>query len=150
LFAVNARTKTLDLFSAPMDDDGLFDLSGKPLDADGNVEPDASLTLALDAAGAKVALTLAGAPSATLYTLHERVRSSSGDTLALKRVARVMLAQPVMRDATKLEVATLDFALGKDGRLAQLDGEIVATPVAPADYGLQFADAAYLSIPDNG
>lgn len=164
-FAVNARTGMLDLFSFPMDEDGLPDLTGAKLDDAGNVVPEASTTLeagevgeadepgadtAGNAAGdAAVALRLTGVPSAVLYTLHERVRATAGDDLLLKRTARVMLAQPVTRPDGPLEYATLDFTLGKDGRLARPPERTVVTPVSPANYALHFGRSAYLSLPAN-
>lgn len=67
----------------------------------------------------------------------------------LKRTARVMLAQPVTRPSGPLEYVTLDFALGKDGRPAQLPGRTVVTPVSPANYALHFSDSAYLTLPES-
>jgi hypothetical protein len=151
-FAANARTGTLDLYSFPMDEDGLPDLTGAQLDAAGNVVPDVSAALEFEpspAADAAVALAPAGVPSAAFYTLHERVRATAGDDLLLKRSARVMLALPVTRPGGPLEYATLDFAVGKDGRLAQLPARTVVTPVSPANYALHFSDSAYLSLPDH-
>ena len=144
IFAVNSTTGRLDLFSFPMDESGLFDLTGAELDAGGNVKPDVSVALKLNSAG----LPLAGMPSATLYTLRERVRSTGGDELLLKRTARVLVSVPVQRST--LEVATLDFALAKDGSLARIAADTAVSPVKPADYALQFTADAYLGLPASG
>ncbi|WP_326647367.1 LamG domain-containing protein [Streptomyces sp. NBC_01750] len=149
-FAVNSRTGKLDLFSFPMDDNGLFDLTAAALDAQGNVAPDVSVTLNLgEGFDTDLPLTPAGSPSATLFTLRERVRAASGDDLLLKRTARVMLAQPVSRSGDALRFVTLDFALGKDGRLAQIPPDTTVTPVDPANYALRFSDSAYLALPEH-
>jgi hypothetical protein len=148
-FAVNAQSKRLDLFAFAMDPDGLFDLSDKPLGADGNVLPDVTVALTLSDGGNSVPLTLAGGPAATLYTLRERVRTTPGSSLLLKRTARVLLTQPVTRPGSdRTEIATLDFALGKNGRLARIAPETSATLVAPANDALEFAATAYLALPN--
>lgn len=145
-FAVDADTGTLDLFSFPMDEDGLPDLTTSLLDGSGNVVPDVSAVLSLDAEDG-APLALAGVPAAVIYTLHERVQATSGDDLMLKRAARVMLAQPVTGPDGRVRYATLDFALGKDGGLARLPEQTVVTPVSPVDYALHFTASAYLNLP---
>jgi len=149
-FAVNARTHTLDLYSFPMSEDGLFDLTKAPLDGKGQVKPDASVTLTLAQPGAdSTPLALAGVPSATLYTLRERVTVASGDDVLLKRTARVMLVQPVSAPGGALQLAALDFALAKDGKLAGIPAQTTVTPVQPANDALQFSGNAYLTLPDH-
>jgi large repetitive protein len=149
-FAVNSATKTLDLFSFPMDENGLFDLTETVLDSAGNVEPDAALTLSWqDGSGTEVALELSGSPAATMYTLRERVRAAGGDDLLLKRTARIMLVQPVRQAGGELQLATIDFALGKDGTLSRVPASTVLGTVQPANDALQFNDSAYLCLPAN-
>ncbi|WP_186526322.1 LamG-like jellyroll fold domain-containing protein [Leekyejoonella antrihumi] len=145
--AVNAPNGTLDLFSFPADENGLPDLAGVKLAEGGTIDPDATIALTLDQDGAQIPLDLAGRPSATLYTLRERVKATSGSDLLLKRSARVMLAQPVRRTDGALQIATLDLALGTGGRLARLPETTSASLVQPANDALQFANAAYLQLP---
>jgi large repetitive protein len=148
--AVNARTHMLDLYSFPMSEDGLFDLTKAALDDRGQVKPDASITLTLTRPdGGSAPLALAGIPSSTLYTLRERIRVSSGDDVLLKRTARVMLVQPVTASGGTLQLATLDFALGKDGRLARVPAQTTVKPVQPANDALQFSSNAHLTLPDH-
>jgi hypothetical protein len=149
-FAVNKASERLDLFSFAMDEDGLFDFTGMPRNEHGNVLPDASVRLTYqDTNGGKVSLALAGKPAACLYSLRERVLTSSGDDLLLKRTARVMLAQPVKQGGGALQFATIDFALGKDGRLAKLGPDMVATTINPANDALQFSNSAFLHLPQS-
>ena len=147
-FSINAQSKRLDLFSCPMDDSGLFDLSKKPLDSQGMIPPDVSVALTFSDGEPAVPLPYAGAPSSTLYTLNERVQASNGDSLLLKRTARVLVTLLVERAAQQLGVATLDFALAKTGKLAQIARDTVVSIVRPANYALQFSKSAYLSLPN--
>jgi large repetitive protein len=150
IFAVNTRTHTLDFYSFPMSEDGLFDLAAAAVDSHGQVKPDASAALTLaQPGGDSVPLALAGVPSATLYTLRERVKVASGDDVLLKRTARVMLVQPVTAPGGALQLVALDFALAKDGRLASIPAQTTVTPVQPAGDALQFSSNAYLSLPDH-
>ena len=150
-FTVNAHTKTLDLFAFAMDENGLFDVSDKPLGPDGDISPDVSVKLTLTAIDNPIPLEFAGAPTATLYTLRERVRTTPGTDLLLKRTARVLVAQPVKRQgAAQVEVAVLDFALGKNGQLAQIRPDTSVSIVSPANDALQFAATAYLGLPNAG
>jgi hypothetical protein len=149
-FTVSDRTHTLDLYSFPMSQDGLFDLAEASFDDRGQVKPDASITLTLAKPdGGSVPLSLAGVPGATLYTLRERVQVASGEDVLLKRTARVMLVQPVTQPSGALQLATLDFALGKDGHLARLPAQTTVKAVQPANDALQFSSNAHLTLPGN-
>lgn len=148
-FWVDAQSKRLDLFSCPMDDGGLFDLSMKQVDDQGNIPPDVSVALTFDDGGTGVPLPLSGVPSSTLYTLNERVLGSDGDSVLLKRAARVLLTLLVDRSGQQPGVATLDFALSKDGALARIKPDTTVSTVRPANYALQFSKTAHLSLPNN-
>ena len=85
-------------------------------------------------AGREVATGL----SALLY--HQQEKAASGYDRAakpLKQAARVMLAVGTKRaNKRTAEVAVLDFGVGADGRLAQLDGEVaLANRSAPRPDG---------------
>ncbi|MBB5866794.1 hypothetical protein F4553_000173 [Allocatelliglobosispora scoriae] len=150
-FAVNTRTGRLDFFSFPMDADGLFDLTDAIGD-DGTIEPDVSVRFSLDDPTAGILpLTIVGAPSATEYTLRERVRTTSGEGLMLQRATRVMLALPVTGVPGTDQAprfATLDCAIAKDGSLVLPPAETTVAAIAPANYALGFSDGAYVSLPD--
>jgi len=60
-----------------------------------------------------------------------------------------MLVQPVTAPGGPLQLATLDFALAKDGRLANIPAQTTVTPVQPANDALQFSANAYLTLPDH-
>ena len=149
-FAVNDVKKTLDTFSYPVDASGLPDLTKADVDKDGNAVPDMSLSLVLRSEGGETDLTLDGAPTASLFTLHERVRATGGDDLLLKRTTRDLLAIPVLTATQERRFATLDFALGKDGKLARPPARTVVTAVEPANYALQFDAGTYLGLPSSG
>lgn len=150
-FAVDSQTGKLNLFAFPMDDNGLFvfDLKQLKVDSNGVIEPDVSVELKLKNGSKSEPIPCAGVPSSTLYTLHERVSADNGDSLLLKRTARVLVSIPVNRGADGPGVATLDFALSTDGNLAQIEPITMASLVFPADNGLQFGGSAYLTLPNN-
>ncbi|HTV73659.1 MAG TPA: hypothetical protein VME66_08160, partial [Candidatus Acidoferrales bacterium] len=147
-FAIDDATKRLNLFCFPMDEVGLFDLSEQPLDEEGNIAPDASIALQFSSGGSVVPLRYAGAPSATMYTLNERVESTSGDSLLLKRTARVLVSLPVTKADDTRWISTLDFGLSKDGTLARIADDTTVSTIDPADYALQFAGGTYLTLPN--
>ena len=146
-FAVGAAG-ALNCFSFPVDEFGLPDLTGARLDESGEVEPDMSLTFSLQTkTSAPAPLPIAGAPTACLFTLNERVRATGGDDLLLKRATRDLVAFPVIAPDGKRRFATVDFALGKDGRLARLPQHTDVTPVVPGNYALEFSSGNFLGLP---
>lgn len=154
IFAAGAGK--LDLYSFPMDEDGLMDFGAvAPPEAGGAIGRDVSIELTLAQAPENVALLPAGAPAAAIYALRERTSASGGDDVLVKRTTRVMVAMPVRAaapagavqdDGAGLSVATLDFALAKDGTLAGITPQTTLGEVTAAPNGLQFVDGASLEL----
>lgn len=142
IFSANAATGTLDSYSVLRAADGTFDLTGAIDPATKTVKPDARFALT-DAGGAS--LTLAAGPGAALYMRQERLKDEYGRFQVLKKEARVMVAVPTGTDG---RLAVLDFALGRDGRLAQV-AQTLACGVPPVGTSLAFdaATGVYATLP---
>lgn len=125
----------LRLFRFPASDTGLFDLTGQTVGDDHRILPDSRFSLIRD--GSAAALPLTGAPRLVTYQKHERILQPDGSSLGVKRATRVMLAQAVAENG-KVLTATLDSAVGADGRMARLNGPVSATTLTPAPFDLGF------------
>lgn len=128
-------TNEIRLFNFPANDVGLFDLTGKKVDANHRILPDSRFSLKRD--GGSDALALAGAPRAVTYMKHERVVQPDGTSIGVKRATRVMITQAVSEGGKTL-TATVDSAVGPNGVMAKLDGPITATSMVPAAFDLAF------------
>ncbi len=149
-FAVDSVTGRLNFFSIPMNDLGLFDLTGKPLDASGNILPDQSIALYLNEHLPAQLAPFAYGPSALVYSVQERLTSANGESTLLKRSGRTMVAIGVNAPGLGVRVATLDLGISKSGALAQAPENLVATLVSPANYALDFGQSAYLTLQNHG
>jgi hypothetical protein len=130
ILAVNSTTAKLDSFSIVRADDGLFDTTDAIDPATRSVLPNASFSLTCGDA----ALAFAGGPAAVLYNRQERLKDGYGRAQLLKKQARVLVAIPTGTDG---KVAAVDFAVGKDGRLAQVAQTLPVAP-PPVDTSLTF------------
>ena len=126
-------TNEIRLFNFPANDVGLFDLTGKKVDANHRILPDSRFSLKRD--GGSGTLTLAGAPRAVTYMKHERVVQPDGTSIGVKRATRVMITQAVSEGGKTL-TATVDSAVGPNGVMAKLEGLITATSMVPAAFDL--------------
>lgn len=131
------------LFNFPASEAGLFDLTGKKVDAQHRILPDSRFSLQRE--GTTGALPLAGAPRAVTYMKHERVVQPDGTSIGVKRATRVMIAQPISENSKTL-TATIDSAVGPSGVMARLDGPIVATAMVPAAFDLAFDGLSELGL----
>lgn len=125
----------LRLFRFPANEAGLFDLTGKAVGDDHHILPDSRFSLKRE--GAADTLPLTAAPRLTTYMKHEKVMQPDGSSLGVKRATRVMIVQTVTENGKTLS-ATLDCAVGADGRMARLSGPVSATALTPAPFDLSF------------
>ena len=151
-FAYNNSTAKIDLFSFPMDENGLFDLIEKTLDNNLQIPPDASFDLKEKTDGDPADLSFVYAPSATLYYKQERVQSKSGESKLIERNARVMLSLPVTpkdENEEPVRVATVDFSISKSGHLSGIQSGTVLEKIAPSNDTLEFYENSYVKLPNN-
>lgn len=135
--------KRVDAYELRLDAAGLFSLGDKTY-VDGHIPPDFSYSL-VDATGA--ALALDGRPASALYLKQERVRNSEGASFTVKRSGRVMIAHKAAQGQSAATLATVDLAIGTDGRLARPAAQLRVDPVAVANYTLAFDTGSYVEMP---
>ncbi|MFL9584104.1 LamG-like jellyroll fold domain-containing protein [Stenotrophomonas sp. AB1(2024)] len=133
----------VDGYELRLDAAGLFSLGDKT-HVDGRIGPDFSYGL-VDAAGTP--LVLHGRPASTLYLKQERVRGSDGSSFTVKRSGRVMIAHKATCGASPATLATVDLAIGTDGRLARPAAALKVDPVGVANYTLVFDPGTYVDLP---
>jgi hypothetical protein len=119
ILAWNSNTKNLDVWSIRRSGNGLFDLADT-INANGQVLPSATLH------PADTSRSFATGPAALYYHRQEWLKDEHGTKRLYDRTARVMVAIP---SGTDNKIAVLDFAAGKDGRIAAVNG---ALPIASA------------------
>ncbi|MCE8006855.1 LamG-like jellyroll fold domain-containing protein [Aestuariivita sp.] len=137
-----ARTG-INLFNFPASENGLFDVTGKPIDEAYRIKPDSTFSV-LPKAG-EAPLKVAYAPRAAVYVKHEKVVQPDGSSIGVKRAARVMITLPVDVGAA-VQTATIDTAVGTTGVMANLSGDIVTTDLVPAEFDLMFNGVSYLAL----
>ncbi len=140
---VDAAQTGISLFNFPANENGLFDITGKPIDKTYRIQPDSTFSVLAKAGGDP--LDVQYAPRAAVYVKHEKVVQPDGSSIGVKRAARVMITLPVIVDQ-KVQTATIDTAVGTTGVMANLSGDIVATKLAPAEFDLMFNGVSYLSL----
>ena len=149
-FAYNNITQKMDMFNFPMDESGLFDLTGKTLDANYEIPPDQSFILQENPNGTGVqALTLLFQPTVAFYSKQQRVKSLDGESSLIKRNGRVALANVVKGTDDTNKTAIIDFAVSNRGTLAEIGSEVVISKINPANYTLDFDSYAYLNLENN-
>lgn len=126
IFAHNAETGRIELFSVRRSRDRLFDLADYTVEEGSLDDPQPrqisgliKRTLILrNEAGEE--LTPADAPTATRFCLQSEMTTQDGDTSFIKAGVRVMLAVPVSEGESST-LASLIFGVRTDGTLAQID-----------------------------
>jgi len=143
IFAEDTSDGRLNSFSIARSTDGLFDLADV-IDEEGNVPPDRRFQLKSPSGDI---LALQSGCDAALYNQQEWQIDAYGVTTLQKRETRVMLA---LAAGAARHVAIVDFAVGKDGFLAQGPDELVVTSLPVIGTALAFTrDAATsVDIPD--
>jgi hypothetical protein len=132
IFAHNAETGRIELFSLRRSRDRLFDLADTTVEEGSLEDPQPrqipgliKRTLILrDEAGEE--LTPIEAPTATRFCLQSEMTTQDGDTSFIKAGVRVMLAVPVQAMGsvdTSPTLASLIFGVRTDGTLAQIDDQ---------------------------
>jgi hypothetical protein len=149
IFAYNNASQKMDLFSFPMDENGLFDLTGKKLDENHEIPPDYSFILYEQVEAGEQTLGFLFQPSATFYVKQQRVKDDSGESLLIKRNGRVMLSTAAQGSDGKVKTAIVDFAVSSEGTLAEIEERVLVPEIPPANYTLDFDDFAYLTLDNN-
>ena len=130
IFAQQGAGDPLRSFSIPRSSDGAFDLS-EVIDPDTNtVPPERAFSLQSD--GKPLALTTG--PDAVLYHQQEWLPDDEGRLTLQKLEGRVMLAA----GAGAVGLAVVDFAVGVDGRIAQIEETVPMTPAPAVGTALDF------------
>ncbi|WP_415401503.1 LamG-like jellyroll fold domain-containing protein [Tateyamaria sp. SN3-11] len=140
---LDAAKTGVHLFNFPASENGLFDVTGKPVDAAYQIQPDSTFSVLPKAGGDPLAL--AHAPRAAVYVKHEKVVQPDGSSIGVKRASRVMITLPVTV-GEGVQTATIDTAVGTQGVMADLSGDIVTTDLVPAEFDLMFNGVSYLSL----
>jgi large repetitive protein len=150
IFIVDHADNRLDLFNFPLDNNGNFIFTGRAFDADNKILPDSRFTIEADKAGSR--FTLNGMPSAVYYQKQERVLDASSNSYLIKRTGRLLLALNGSLSAAAAPsdntLVTIDFSVAVDGTLARPANKLVAGPVGPANYAVEFGDLSYLQFQD--
>jgi len=154
IFGHDTTTGRITMFSFGRDETGLFDLSGKDVDPETKtIPPDATFALTIREGETNVPVDVVTGLTASVYYKQERATTDGGDDVGLKRSGRVLLAcgvTPRAALAPTRYTATLDFAISRDGTLAEIEPDTVLGRIDPADHTLFFDDAAYITLADNG
>ncbi|WP_063847318.1 LamG-like jellyroll fold domain-containing protein [Burkholderia pyrrocinia] len=131
IFAYDGGANTLNSFSIQRAANGLFDLQDSLDLSSGQVPPDACFALSLSGQPLKQA----SGPACVLYNRQERLVGEDGRPSLQKRALRLMLALAVGDDK---QVAVIDFGIGRDGKLAQVDPSLALTAAPAIGTGLSF------------
>ncbi len=152
IFSHDSKAGCISMFSFARDDSGLFDVAGKSVDsARKTILPDRQFTLSRDD-DASVPMDVVTGLSATVYYKQEPATGADGKSVGLKRSGRVLLAAGVLprgAAADERSTATIDFAIARDGTLAQIEKQTVLGEVEPAGHTLYFGDGSSIDLTDN-
>lgn len=153
IFSHDTQAGCISMFSFARDDSGLFDVAGKKVDRTRKtLLPDRQFTLSRVDDNVDVPLDIVTGLGATVYYKQEPATGADGKTVGLKRSGRVLLATGVQpRGATPEDgaTATIDFAIARDGTLAQIENKTVLGEVEPAGHTLYFGDGCSIDLTDN-
>jgi len=141
-FTLDKTKNQINLYNFPSSDNGLFSLSSKTVDNQYQINPDCSFSIK-DEAGK--ALTIEKSPRAAVYVKHEKVIEPDGNSIGVKRAARVMITIPGTVD-NKNVTATIDSAVNNNGGIANINGAIESSAIVPAEFDLYFDNVSYLSL----
>lgn len=156
IFSHDAKAGCIAMFSFGRDETGLFDVAGKTVDPTRKIIlPDRQFTLARgnDSEDADaVPLDVVTGLTATVYYKQEPATGADGKTVGLKRSGRVLLAagiQPHGGTPADRATATIDFAIARDGTLAEVEQSTVLGEVEPAGHTLYFDSASCIDLTNN-
>ncbi|MBN2975659.1 hypothetical protein [Pseudomonas lactucae] len=141
--ALDVAGTSVKLFNFPATDNGLFDVTGKPIGSDLRILPDSVFSVAK--AGSTTALAITSAPRAVTYVKHEKVVQPDGSSIGVRRATRAMLTLTVA-DGNAVATATLDSAIGVAGNMADLAGMIETSDIVPAEFDLRFDGVSSLGL----
>lgn len=149
-------------FSIRRGADGLFDYSDQELEAvepptnppTYRIKPSERFTLRYEPVpgteGVAV-VPVTGIASAT-YAKQEEAVNTLGESVAVKRGLHLLAALAVKPETGEVppagSVATLDFSVGADGRLAPIAEETILAPVDPQTYAASFDGRSVMAIED--
>ena len=133
-------------FNFPASSNGFIDMSGKPVDANYEIQPDACCTITTTTSPDSLAIQ--GPPRAVVYVKHEKVVQPDGSSIGVKRASRAMITVPMMNEQ-QVAIATLDSAVAPDGTLARINGPVAAADIQPTVFDLVFASGSYLQLVPN-
>jgi hypothetical protein len=119
ILAWNSATKAIDNWSLLRSDNGLFDLTD-------SIDPITKQVTASASYTPPSSLTFASGPAVLTYQRQEWLEDDKGVHRLYGRSTRVMVASPTLPDN---KTAILDFAVGKNGRIAGVTGVL---PIASA------------------
>ncbi|APR87815.1 hypothetical protein A7982_13164 [Minicystis rosea] len=153
LFTYETAAGKLNSFSIPRAENGLFDLSTLVRGRDGDVPPDQSFSLRLAEGSSTTDLGFATGPAALVYAKQERAKDEYGREQLVKRETRVMVAVGAVNPSSSpVGTAILDFGVGKDGKLAQVAGNLPVSPTPTIGTALAFDPlvGSAVTLPDLG
>ncbi|HEY5850286.1 MAG TPA: LamG domain-containing protein [Lysobacter sp.] len=153
IFSHDSKAGCISMFSFARDESGLFDVVGKQVDPTRKtILPDRQFALSCSTDDTAVPMDVVTGLEATVYYKQEPATAADGKTVGLKRSGRVLLAAGVLPRGAAPEAgstATIDFAIARDGTLAQIEKETVLGEVEPAGHTLYFGDGSSIDLTDN-